>query len=146
MAGIALVALLLAQILLQHRDWLAARAPATAPVLHRVCDWLGCAVAPPREIDALAIVNSSLTKKGAKGYRLSIAVKNRSDLRVAMPAIEVSLLDPDERIVLRRVLPARDLGADDQLEPRGEWTGAVGFELIDGPERIAGYRLLAFYP
>ncbi len=131
---------------MQHRDWLAARVPATAPVLHRVCDWLGCAVAPPREIDAIAIVNSSLTKTGAQGYRLSVAVKNRSDLRLAMPAIEVSLLDLNERVVLRRVLPARDFGADDLLEPRAEWTGAVGFKLIDGSERIAGYRLLAFYP
>lgn len=144
--GIALAGLLLLQVLLQQRDWLAARAPAAAPLLARACTLLGCVIAAPREIDALTISNSSLTRTGNGGYRLSLAVKNRSDLRLAMPGIELSLLDPAERTVLRRVLLARDVGAVDALEPYGEWIGAVQFDLPEQTDRITDYRVLAFYP
>ena len=146
LVAILLVLLLLAQVLLQQRDWLAARAPAAAPLLKRACAMLGCTIAAPREIDALVISNSSLIKVGADGYRLSLAVKNRSDLRLAMPGIELSLLDRAERTVLRRVLMTHDIGADETLEPFGEWAGAVQFDLPDRTVQVAGYRVLAFYP
>ena len=144
--GIGLGMLLLAQVLLQQRDWLAARAPATAPILKNACVLLGCVISPPRQIDALSISNSSLTKTGSDSYRLSIALKNRSDLQLAMPGIELSLLDPAERTVLRRVLLARDVGANDSLAPFDEWVGALHFDLPGQPGQIAGYRVLAFYP
>lgn len=144
--GIVLAGLLLVQVLLQQRDWLAVRAPAAAPLLARACALLDCVIAAPREIDALMISNSSLTRTGTGGYRLSLAVKNRSDLRLAMPGIELSLLDSAERTVLRRVLLARDVGAADALEPYGEWIGAVQFDLPEQTDQITDYRVLAFYP
>ncbi len=144
--GILLVGLLLAQVLLHQRDWLAARAPAVAPLLTRACALWGCVIAAPREIEALVISNSSLTRTGTGGYRLSLAVRNRSDLRLAMPGIELSLLDSAERTVLRRVLPAHDLGAPQTLAPYGEWIGAVEFDLPEQTDRITDYRVLAFYP
>ena len=146
LAGLMLVALLCAQVLLQQRDWLAARAPASAPLFKRACVWLDCEMAPLREIDAFAILSSSLTRLSAPGYRLSMAVANRSDLTLSMPAIELTLLDQTEHIALRRVLLARDLGAGDQIAAHGEWAGAISFDLADFPDRIGGYRVLAFYP
>lgn len=144
--GIALVGVLLAQLLLQHRDELAARAPSAAPLLAQACALLGCAIAAPREIDALSISNSSLTRTATGGYRLALGVKSRSDLRLAMPGIELTLLDPSERMVVRRVLMARDLGADAALAPYSEWAGAIRFDLPDKNDRITDYRVLAFYP
>lgn len=146
------VALLLAlglimQIVLTQRDRIAARAPAVAPGLHALCAALGCTVEPARQIDALVVEHSSLNKRAAGEYRLQLALRNRSGMELAMPAVELSLTDLQDRPVLRRTLLPSEIGADPTISARGEWRGAVTLAVAAGePGRIVGYKVLAFYP
>ncbi len=61
MIGIpVLAAALVLQALVHFRDALAAHAPATKPVLTRMCALVGCAVRPLRDVGALSIEASDL--------------------------------------------------------------------------------------
>jgi hypothetical protein len=66
-----------------------------------------------------------------------------------MPALELSLTDVQERIVVRRVLVPAEFGATSSvLAPASEWSSSLALAVTDGTlgGKIAGYRLLAFYP
>lgn len=146
LATLLLLVILLAQGMLQHRDALAARAPALKPMVQLLCRQFGCTVGPPRQIGALVIGNSSLTKMGDAGYRLSLALRNRADIELATPGIELTLTDGEDHTLVRRVLMPADLDAPPSIAARGEWAGALMFALTDPRARLAGYRVVAFYP
>lgn len=137
---------LIAQVALRQRDQLAASAPALAPLLQALCDPLGCKIRPARRIEALVIDHSSLNRLGTNGYRLQLAVRNRSDIALAMPAIELTLTDIQDRPVVRRVLLPAELGAAATIGAHAEWAGGAGIAVADRIERIVGYKVLAFYP
>ncbi|WP_353619158.1 DUF3426 domain-containing protein, partial [Paracidovorax cattleyae] len=89
-----------------------------------------------------------LLQQGARG-RLPARAHHRSraDYPVAMPALELTLTDAQEQPVLRRVLLPQDLSAPAELPAHGEWGGAWPVNVgAAGNARVAGYRLLAFYP
>lgn len=145
-AGMALLLFvaLAAQLLWQERDRLAAWQPALKPWLEAMCEPLGCAVAPLRQIEAVAIDSTTFVKLRGDAYRLTLGLRNLGTVAVAVPAIELTLTDAQEQIVLRRVLQPSALGAStDALAGSAEWTGTAAFS---APERVAGYRVLAFYP
>ncbi|MDB5861240.1 MAG: hypothetical protein JWQ76_4929 [Ramlibacter sp.] len=148
-----LVALLLAtalalQAAYQDRDRLALAQPALRPALQLLCEQLHCTLGPPRQIEALAIDSSGFNKLRSDAYRLSFTLKNSALVPVAAPAMELTLTDAQDQPLLRRVLTPAELGASDNVIPAGaDWSGAVGIVLpSSGTPRIAGYRLLAFYP
>lgn len=141
--------LLAAQIGVYDRDRLAAAWPALRPWLSRLCVPLKCRIAPPRQIDAIAIDSSSFNRLGGEAYRLNFTLKNQAAIPVAMPALELTLTDGQDQPLLRRVLLPADLGADAGVIAAGaEWSGSlpVAAESNGSGARIAGYRLLAFYP
>jgi Protein of unknown function (DUF3426) len=77
-------------------------------------------------------------------------LKNTGTLPVAVPHIELSLNDTQDQALLRRVLNPADLGALQlTLVPRAELGTSASIQ-IDATQlagaRIAGYRVLAFYP
>lgn len=144
---VALLAVALAfQVVLACRDRLAASAPALAPSLRALCDALGCTIRPVRQIDALVIDHSSLNKKAAGVYALQIAIRNRSDIGLAAPAIELTLTDIQDRPVVRRALMPSDVGAGPTIAAHDEWRGAVAIAIADENARIVGYKVLVFYP
>ncbi|RYF66023.1 MAG: DUF3426 domain-containing protein, partial [Comamonadaceae bacterium] len=69
---------------------------------------------------------------------------------VAMPSIELSLLDGNERPVVRRVFHPADFGAPGQMAPRGEQMAQLRLALALPPDTrapaVVGYSMLAFYP
>ncbi|HEY0885082.1 MAG TPA: DUF3426 domain-containing protein [Ramlibacter sp.] len=147
--ALALAGLLGLQIAVQERDRLAAAEPALRPWLARVCDALGCRVAPPRRIEAIAIDGSTFNRLRPDAYRLEVTLKNQSAGQVALPAVELTLTDSEEQPVVRRVLMPGELGAARlALGARSEWSGTAAFALQDASlaSRVAGYRVLAFYP
>ncbi|MGZ5193866.1 MAG: DUF3426 domain-containing protein [Ramlibacter sp.] len=151
LAAIALVlaSLLALQVAVYDRDHLAASEPALAPWLGKLCRALGCRIGPPRQIDAVAIDNSSFNKLRGDAYRLNVTVKNQATTPVAMPALELTLTDSQDQPLVRRVLlPAEVAGAPAAIGAAGEWSGTVTLALnANGTtSRVAGYRLLAFYP
>ncbi|NKE66217.1 DUF3426 domain-containing protein [Ramlibacter sp. RBP-2] len=147
--ALALVGLLGLQVAVQERDRLAAAEPALRPWLDRVCDPLDCRIAPPRRIEAIAIDGSTFNRLRPDAYRLEVTLKNQSAGQVALPAVELTLTDSEEQPVVRRVLMPGELGAARlALAARAEWSGTAAFALQDASlaSRVAGYRVLAFYP
>jgi predicted Zn finger-like uncharacterized protein len=147
LVGLAL--LLAAQVGVHDRDRLAATHPALRPWLAGLCGPLDCKISPPRQIDTLVIDSSSFNKLRSDAYRLNFTVKNQAPMPVAMPALELTLTDVQDQPVVRRVLSPADLGAPaGVIGPAAEWSGSVALAVSANGSgaRIAGYRLLAFYP
>jgi predicted Zn finger-like uncharacterized protein len=147
LAGLGL--LLAAQVAVHDRDRLAAAQPSLRPVLGWLCALAGCRVQPPRQIESVAIDSSSFNTLRPGAYRLQVTLRNQGALEVAIPALELTLTDSQDLPVLRRVLLPPELGARRAgLAPASEWSGSVALAVIDNSlsSRVAGYRLLAFYP
>lgn len=148
--AVALASLLGLQFAVQQRDALLAFEPRAKPWLQMLCEQLVCDLSVPRRIDAIVIDSSSFNKAdGAGSYRLSFSLKNTSSSVVAMPSLEVSLTDSQDQAVVRRVLsPAQFGAANGMLAAGAEFSNALTLQVEPGSPtlRIAGYRLLAFYP
>jgi predicted Zn finger-like uncharacterized protein len=148
-ALLGLVALLALQIGVHDRDRLAAAEPSLRPWLQRLCEPFSCSVGPPRQIEAVAIDGSSFNRLRGDAYRLNITLRNQALVEVAVPSIELTLTDTQDQPVLRRVLTPDELGAATPvLGANSEWSATVSMAVAGNGSggRIAGYRLLAFYP
>ena len=154
--ALLLTIFLLLQLVVQQRDKLAAFEPRLKPALQTLCEVLTCSVGPLRQIDAIVIDGSSFNKVNDSVYRLTFSIKNTAATAVAMPSLEVTLTDIQDQAVIRRILTPAQFGmASGLLGPSAEFSGALTMQLTppevsrDGgsvSRRIAGYRLLAFYP
>ena len=150
--GLTFVSLLLGaalvlQVAYHDRDRLAAAQPQLQPALLQMCEVLACKLAPPRQIDAIAIESSTFNRLRGDTYRLSFTLRNASPMAVAAPSIELTLTDTQDQPVLRRVLSPAEIGAPAAVLPAAtDWTTTLGLAVAPGNPRVAGYRLLAFYP
>jgi predicted Zn finger-like uncharacterized protein len=146
-ACMLLVALTL-QIAVQERDRIAAAQPTLKLPLQQLCEPLGCTVGPPRQIEAVVIDGSTFSKLRGDAYRLNFTLRNQAATDIAMPAIELTLTDGQDQPVVRRVLTPADLGAPSATLAAGaDWTGNFAMSVAgSGTGRVAGYRVLAFYP
>ena len=140
------------QYALHERNALAARQPSLRPWLQQLCDLTtGCQVSALRRIGDITIDGASFMRANAgEGYRLLFTLRNAARVPLAMPAVELSLLDSQQRIVVRRVLMPADFGAPSVLPPGADRSAALPIEL-SGPQAaalppIAGYLVVAFYP
>lgn len=141
----ALVALAL-QVAVQERDRIAAMDPRARPWLVKLCAPLQCEIAPQRQIADVVIDSSSFNKARGDSYQLALTMKSQATIPLAMPAVELTLTDAQDQPVLRRVLLPTDMAAPAELPARGEWSASVAVIVTTGGARVAGYRLLAFYP
>jgi predicted Zn finger-like uncharacterized protein len=152
LAAVCLLGLLtlLAQAAHSYRDLVAARWPAMQPLLAQACGALGCSVQAPRLIDALVVDSSGLLRVELSSvYELSVTLRNREGLAVAVPALDLSLTDTQGRLVARRVLLAEELGSP-------QTSLAAGAELVlqatlltsqaAAGQAVAGYTIDLFYP
>jgi predicted Zn finger-like uncharacterized protein len=143
--------LLLAQVLHQERDLIAARQPALRPLLDTLCQVTGCTLSALRQINDIKIDGASFARdKEGDGFSLGFTVRNGATLPLAMPAVELSLLDTQERAVVRRVLMPSEFGAPAVLPARAERSASLALRL-GGAEAaamppVAGFRLEALYP
>jgi hypothetical protein len=145
---VVLAAALTLQYAMQERDRLAATQPQLRPLLQLLCGQLRCEVQPARQIDAIVIDSSSFNRLRTDAYRLSFTLRNQAAMPVAMPSLELTLTDSQDQPVIRSVLAPRDLGAASVIPAAGESSSAVTVSVVPGggSNRIAGYRVLAFYP
>ncbi len=152
-ALIAVVVLAAAALLLQlalfERNRLAAVFPAVAPVLQATCAAMGCSVAAPRQIDAFAIESSTFNTVKPGVYLLQITLKNSADLDLESPALELTLSDRQEQVVLRRSIYAAEYAEGMPVFAAGsERSFRIPLAVNEGvPSHwIAGYKVLAYYP
>lgn len=143
---LVLVVGMLLQVAVQERDRIAATDPRARPWLLKLCEPLQCEVAPQRQIADVVIDSSSFNKARGDSYQLALTMKSKADIPLAMPAVELTLTDAQDQPVLRRVLLPNDMAAPAELPARGEWSTSVSVIVTTGGARVAGYRLLAFYP
>jgi predicted Zn finger-like uncharacterized protein len=145
---VVLAAALAGQVAWRDRDRLALTSPQLRPWLARMCNVLRCRLGPPQQIEAIAIETSSFNKLRADTYRLNVTLRNSAGNDVAMPALELTLTDAQDQPVARRVLIPAEFAPSRAALPGGDWSASVAVAVngaIAGG-RIAGYRLLAFYP
>ena len=147
--AVLLVAALGLQATLHERDRLAASVPYLRPALTAMCGALECRIAPFKQIDSLVIDASSFVKVRGDVYRLNLTLKNTAPLDVAAPSVELTLTDTQDLPLIRHVLSASELGAQQStLLAGGELVTVVPLNVkTEGSaERISGYRLRVFYP
>ncbi|MES2688521.1 MAG: DUF3426 domain-containing protein [Pseudomonadota bacterium] len=166
-AALVLLVGLLLQVALFQRSALAARQPGLNASFQTLCVYLHCEIQALRQIESIVIDSSSFNKIGPDTYRLKVVIKNTGSVPLAMPSLELTLTDSQDQALLRRVLAPGELGASADaatLAAGAEFSGllaigvsnstpppiaSVSTSAAPGPSaplRIAGYRVLAFYP
>lgn len=151
--SLVLLALLLAALLggqwaIQQRHRLVAAQPALKPLIVQACGWLGCDLAPVRRIDAIVIDSAELVRRLGNFHSFDLVLHNQSPLEVALPALELTLTDPNGLVISRRVFLPQDWPVETAALPPGGRL-SVSFRLsISLGEGVptAGYRALVFYP
>ena len=72
-------------------------------------------------------------------------MRNRADIPIALPALDLSLTDTQGRLLSRRVLRMAELGVKQDTLPAGREL-AVQATLQAAGEPVSGYTLELFYP
>ena len=135
------------QVMWGQRDALAVQHPSLAPTLQALCAMAGCELQPRRQIGDVVIGSSGFRQLPRSGqYQWSRSLENRSDFPVAMPAVELTLTDAQDKLLLRRVIRLDQFGAPAQIEGHGEWSVTAPVEVQGLEAAVAGYRALGFYP
>lgn len=139
---------LVGQAAVVERNRLAALLPAAKPGLEALCQLVGYDVEPWRDAAALAVDSSALVRLDDGRYRFEVTLKNTALHAVATPAVELSLTNASDDVVLRRVILAADWGhVSPVLSPLSLQALTVELLLQDAAAlRMAGYRALVFYP
>ena len=162
-ASVALLMLLGWQLLFSQRDLAAARWPMARAVLQPACALLGCSLEAPRLIDTLSVESSGLLRVDKSDiYRLSVALRNRGNVEVMLPALDLVLTDPQGQLGARRVLRTAELGAAGSTLAAGReltlqatlqasaaassTVGVAGASGGGGGGGVAGYTIELFYP
>ena len=137
--------LLAAQAANHHRDILAARWPSLLPVLTAWCRAPQCRIEAPRRIDEVLVESTALTRAAAQdAFVLSVTLRSRSELTLALPSIDLTLTDANGRLVARRALAPRDVSAAEVIAPQAETPLQV--TLSTGAAAVVGYTVEIFYP
>jgi predicted Zn finger-like uncharacterized protein len=147
--SVALLLGLSGQIVFHERDRLVALESGLKPWLQTFCAALSCTLSPLRRTESIVIDSSSFAQIRGEAYRLNFTVKNTAVTALAVPAIELTLTDSRDQPVVRRVFLPGEIDVKlDALAAGSEWSAslAMAVKASSTSERVAGYRLLAFYP
>jgi predicted Zn finger-like uncharacterized protein len=149
-SGVLAIALLL-QGAYAFRNPLAAMLPQTRPALLVLCKVASCRIDLPAQIDAVSIETNEMqaVADNPDGLQLTALLRNRSTLPQAWPSIELTLNDPNDKPLARRVFGPREyLGADLSNGNGFPANSEQGIRLMLSLNQLkpAGYRLYLFYP
>ena len=96
---------LIFQLSLVTRNWLAVRVPALAPTLSFLAGAAGLTVELPRNLSALTIESFDVQATArADTLAVSAILRNRSNHAVQWPALELTLTGADGKAILRKIL------------------------------------------
>jgi predicted Zn finger-like uncharacterized protein len=144
-AGV-LTCTLLAQWLLQNRDWVAARWPATESTLQALCEPLNCKIDAPRRLQALKVESATFQETNVPGhYRLAVSVRNADTVRVKMPTMDLRLTNARNDVLARRVLTAGEFDVKEATIAAGQDVVIQGLLRIT-QSNISGFDVTLFYP
>lgn len=138
---------LLLQVAIHERNTLAAWKPEWRPLLETLCVALRCELTPRKHIASVVLTGSSFAHEARPNhYRLDISIQNQSSLAVATPAVELTLTDAQDQVLVRKVLDLSEIGAPAELAARSEWNGTLPVMTQGLNLPVSGYRVMAFYP
>lgn len=141
---LSLALLLLLQLAYVQRDALVALWPVSEPVVRHVCQSFGCQISPLRDAEGVVIDSSSLVQR-SDDHVLTWSVRNTTRRVLGTTALELSLIDPQGKLVLRTVVLPAQTGAPTTLSPGQSWSGSL--KVLVSPELVfSDYRLFSFYP
>jgi predicted Zn finger-like uncharacterized protein len=135
---------LLLQWVITGRDQLVAAESSFAQPLQAVCRVLGCEMVPPAVRDGIVIENSSMAPRDG-GLTLIWSVRNVTTQTLEMPALELTWLDAQDKVLLRRALRPTEQNAPAALKGGQIWNGQLQLLPAEGLQPV-GYRLVNFYP
>jgi len=149
---LALGGLLAAQVALHFRDRFAARWPESRPALEALCEAAGCEIHPLRNLSALSVEASGLAPEGrADTFLLTLTLRNRDQVALALPSVDLSLTDVRGTLLARRALGPADFRRvadgkplDATLPPGAEWQVHAALTVTGQP--TSGYTVELFYP
>jgi predicted Zn finger-like uncharacterized protein len=152
-AAILLGLLLLAQLAVTFRADILTKCPNARPALGQLCKIFRCTVSWPTRGDLLAVVGSELQAlPGTSVFELTAIVRNRGNLTLALPALELTLSDTLNRTVARKVFVPGDYLATETdpqaalqagIEAGADLTIRVAFEARD--LNASGFIVYPFY-
>lgn len=140
----SLFLLLLLQLAYVQRDALVASWPASEPLARHLCQSFGCQINPLRDVEGVVIESSSLVQR-SDDHVLAWSVRNTTRRVLGTTALELSLTDPQGKMLLRTVVLPEQSGMPPTLSPGQSWSGSLRV-LISTELDFSGYRLLSFYP
>lgn len=146
-ACLLLAAGLVVQVGHQFRDRIAAQWPSLRPVMLSWCGLVGCRIEAPRRIEDVSVESTALTRSPAPAdaFVLSVVLRNRSNLPLSVPWIDLALTDANGLLVARRALAPKDFNVDPRpLAPASELP--MQLTLSAGAGRVSGYTVEVFYP
>lgn len=141
------VALLLAlQLALHWRAELGAMAPGLRGVLGALCAPFRCEVELPQHANLLTLEGTNLEADAGGTLTLYATLRNRARYEQALPAIELTLTDPRDQPLARRLLSPRDYSPArrEGIAAGGEIAVKVAIEA--SAVKAAGFRAEAVYP
>lgn len=147
--SLLLLVVLAMQAAYAYRAEISLSLPQTRPALLQLCAQLGCSMTPPAFSSWMSIEASDLKSLdgSTNEIELSVLVRNRAPVELPHPAFELTLTDPADQAIARRVFLPRDyLGGPPQgnIRPGGELP--LHLFMSTGDLHAAGYRLYLFYP
>ncbi|NML33695.1 zinc-ribbon and DUF3426 domain-containing protein [Paraburkholderia antibiotica] len=153
-AGIVLAALLvialLAQLAWWQRETIQVAIPRSQVLYAKACSYLGCRLTPPHDIDGLLVEPSDLRQiDGPHRLELKMPLHNRLNLALAYPAIELTLLDDQNNVAVRRVLWPQDYVPPGTVIAAGlpaHTTQMMIVHLDTGNAVASNFRVQIFYP
>jgi predicted Zn finger-like uncharacterized protein len=151
--ALLLAIVLLAQLAAAFRAEILVKLPQARPALAGLCKVFRCTVGWPARGELLAVVGSELQALPDTGaFELTAVVRNRGNITLALPAIELTLSDTLNRTVARKVFAPSDYLAgevDPQarllagLEAGADLTVRIAFEARG--VNAAGFVVYPFY-
>ncbi|HEY1607842.1 MAG TPA: zinc-ribbon and DUF3426 domain-containing protein [Paraburkholderia sp.] len=145
-----LFVVLLAQLAWWQRETIMVYWPGSQPLYAQACQQLNCDVAPPHDIDGLQVEPSDLRQiDGPHKLELKMPLRNRYNVALAYPAIELTLLDGQNNVAVRRVLWPQDYVKPGTLIAAGlpaRTTQTMIVHLDTGDAVASNFRVQIFYP
>jgi hypothetical protein len=113
-----------------------------------------CEASPWARLDGWSVGASSLQPTPQGGaFQLKLTLHNRSGTRLAVPWVDLRLMDGQGQVVLRKALSPQDLGSErDRLDGGGQLALQTTFRLKDaagargGASAPSGYEVGLFHP
>ncbi|TFH12109.1 MAG: DUF3426 domain-containing protein [Nitrosomonadales bacterium] len=150
--SIFLLVILSGQVIYLYRAELSVFAPDIRPYLEQYCEILNCKLPLSQQAEFLSIESSDM-QMGAtqqpEATQLTAIVRNQATSSQALPALELTLTDIQNRALASRIFtPGEYLEENSHLSkvigPNNEIS--ITLKIDSGDLNAAGYRLLLLYP